>query len=81
MTARIYKPARTAMQSGHAKTKEWLLDYEPENVVSIGLTAMPAATVMAGAPPANENPPTSASAPAARRYREPRCSNAASSDR
>ena len=30
MTARIYKPARTAMQSGHAKTKEWLLDYEPE---------------------------------------------------
>jgi len=30
MTARIYKPARTAMQSGTAKTKEWLLDYEPE---------------------------------------------------
>src|SRR5262245_4534633 len=30
MTARIYKPARTAMQSGHAKTKEWVLDYEPE---------------------------------------------------
>ena len=30
MTARIYKPAKTAMQSGHAKTKEWLLDYEPE---------------------------------------------------
>lgn len=30
MTARIYKPARTAMQSGQAKTKEWTLDYEPE---------------------------------------------------
>ena len=30
MTARIYKPARTAMQSGHAKTKDWVLDYEPE---------------------------------------------------
>jgi ETC complex I subunit-like protein len=30
MTARIYKPARTAMQSGAAKTKEWVLDYEPE---------------------------------------------------
>ena len=30
MTARIYKPAKTAMQSGSAKTKEWVLDYEPE---------------------------------------------------
>jgi hypothetical protein len=30
MTARIYKPARTAMQSGTAKTKEWILDFEPE---------------------------------------------------
>ena len=30
MTARIYKPARTAMQSGTAKTKLWQLDYEPE---------------------------------------------------
>jgi hypothetical protein len=30
MTARIYKPARTAMQAGTAKTKEWALDYEPE---------------------------------------------------
>jgi hypothetical protein len=30
MTARIYKPAKTAMQSGQAKTKEWLLDYEPD---------------------------------------------------
>jgi hypothetical protein len=30
MTARIYKPAKTAMQSGTAKTKRWALDYEPE---------------------------------------------------
>jgi ETC complex I subunit conserved region len=30
MVARIYKPARTAMQSGTAKTREWVLDYEPE---------------------------------------------------
>ena len=29
MTARIYRPAKTAMQSGQAKTKEWVLDYEP----------------------------------------------------
>ena len=30
MTARIYKPAKTAMQAGHAKSREWVLDYEPE---------------------------------------------------
>jgi hypothetical protein len=30
MTARIYKPARTATQSGLANTKEWVLDFEPE---------------------------------------------------
>ena len=30
MIARIYKPAKTAMQSGTGKTKEWVLDYEPE---------------------------------------------------
>ena len=30
MSARIYKPTRTAMQSGTAKTKLWQLDYEPE---------------------------------------------------
>ena len=29
MTARIYLPARTAMQSGQAKDK-WILEYEPE---------------------------------------------------
>ncbi len=30
MIARIYKPAKTAMQSGTANTKEWVLDFEPE---------------------------------------------------
>jgi hypothetical protein len=30
MAARIYKPAKTAMQSGAAKTKDWVLDFEPE---------------------------------------------------
>ena len=30
MMARIYKPAKTAMQSGTARAKEWVLDYEPE---------------------------------------------------
>ena len=31
MVARIYRPAKTAMQSGRAKTKRWVLDYEPES--------------------------------------------------
>lgn len=30
MTARIYKPSKTAMQSGTANTKSWVLDFEPE---------------------------------------------------
>ena len=30
MTARIFKPAKNAMQSGVAKTKDWQLDFEPE---------------------------------------------------
>lgn len=30
MIARIYKPAKTAMQSGEARTKNWVLDFEPE---------------------------------------------------
>ena len=27
--ARIFKPARTAMQSGKAKTRGWILEFEP----------------------------------------------------
>lgn len=30
MVARIYRPAKTAMQSGKAKTTSWLLEFEPE---------------------------------------------------
>lgn len=30
MAARIYRPAKTAMQSGKAKTESWMLEFEPE---------------------------------------------------
>ncbi len=30
MVARIYKPARTATQSGYAKANRWVLDFDPE---------------------------------------------------
>ena len=29
ITAKIYRPAKTAMQSGRAKTHRWLLEYTP----------------------------------------------------
>jgi NADH dehydrogenase ubiquinone Fe-S protein 4 len=29
MVARIYQPARNAMQSGQANTRSWVLDYTP----------------------------------------------------
>jgi hypothetical protein len=29
MTARIYRPSRTATQSGSANAKHWILDFEP----------------------------------------------------
>lgn len=35
MVARIYRPAKTAMQSGRGKTHVWVLDYEPEKAKSI----------------------------------------------
>ncbi|TCT02675.1 ETC complex I subunit [Aquabacter spiritensis] len=35
MVARIYRPARNAMQSGVGKTKHWVLEYEPERPRSI----------------------------------------------
>lgn len=35
MTARIFKPAKTAMQSGLARTKEWLLEHEPQSARDI----------------------------------------------
>jgi hypothetical protein len=30
-SARIYKPARNAMQSGKAKTRDWVLEFEPRD--------------------------------------------------
>jgi hypothetical protein len=35
MFARIYKPAKTAMQSGKANTLAWVLDFEPEQPRSV----------------------------------------------
>ena len=29
MTARIYRPARTAMQAGAGKSRNWVLEFEP----------------------------------------------------
>ena len=29
MRARVYQPAKNAMQSGKARTKAWVLEYEP----------------------------------------------------
>ena len=31
MRARIYKPARNAMQSGTARTRNWVLEFAPES--------------------------------------------------
>lgn len=31
MKVRIYRPAKTAMQSGRAKTNKWVLEYEPQS--------------------------------------------------
>jgi hypothetical protein len=31
MLARIYRPAKTAMQSGKAKAHDWALEFEPES--------------------------------------------------
>lgn len=35
MRARIYQPARNAMQSGQAKTRLWYLDYPPADAREI----------------------------------------------
>ena len=35
MTARIYRPTKTAMQSGQAKTRDWVLDYEPDRPTEV----------------------------------------------
>ncbi len=35
MLARIYRPAKTAMQSGRAGTRRWVLEYEPERPLAL----------------------------------------------
>ena len=35
MLARIYRPAKTAMQSGKAKTKDWRLEFEPASARTV----------------------------------------------
>lgn len=35
MRARIYKPARNAMQSGTARTRQWVLDFAPQSARSV----------------------------------------------
>jgi hypothetical protein len=35
MTARIYRPAKTAMQSGTAKSTRWLLEFDQERAREI----------------------------------------------
>ena len=31
MLARIFRPSKTAMQSGKGKTKDWVLEFEPKD--------------------------------------------------
>ncbi|THD80909.1 MAG: ETC complex I subunit [Phenylobacterium sp.] len=33
MLARIFRPSKTAMQSGKAKTQEWVLEFEPRSAL------------------------------------------------
>lgn len=35
MRARVYQPAKTAMSSGQAKTKTWLLEFAPSSPRSV----------------------------------------------
>jgi hypothetical protein len=33
MLARIFRPSKTAMQSGKGKTKDWVLEFEPKDAL------------------------------------------------
>jgi hypothetical protein len=33
MLARIFRPSKTAMQSGKGKTREWVLEFEPKEAL------------------------------------------------
>ncbi len=35
MRARIYRPAKTAMSSGQARTRQWVLEYAPASARSV----------------------------------------------
>lgn len=35
MVARIFRPAKSAMQSGFAQTKNWVLEFEPEKARAV----------------------------------------------
>jgi hypothetical protein len=35
MSVRIYRPAKSAMQSGTAASRQWVLEYEPETAKAI----------------------------------------------
>lgn len=35
MRARVYKPAKTAMQSGTARTKAWVLEFVPDSARTV----------------------------------------------
>jgi hypothetical protein len=35
MLARIYRPSRNVMQSGKARTKNWVLEYEPSTPLEV----------------------------------------------
>jgi len=35
MAARIYRPAKTAMQSGQAKSHDWILEFDPQVPLTI----------------------------------------------
>ena len=35
MKAKIYQPAKTAMQSGNANVKHWIVEYEPEEAKKV----------------------------------------------
>ena len=35
MKAKIYQPARTAMQSGYANVQHWIVEYEPEEAKKV----------------------------------------------
>jgi hypothetical protein len=49
MLARIYRPARTAMQSGKAKTQVWVLEFAPASArVSDPLMGWTSSTDMKG---------------------------------